>query len=101
MRGAWPAYPSPLQTPGQTPDRRTGQGIYTPVQLSQFCPSGQNNELLTEFIKVFFVQPDKTTNLADKMFVRTDRAKPSKKGIFVGAGERIISRLIAHHLEIT
>jgi hypothetical protein len=80
MRGARAAYPSPYQTPGQMPDRRTGQGIYTPVQLSQFCPFGQNAELLDEFIEVFFVQPDKTTNLPDKMFVRTDQAKPSKKG---------------------
>ena len=84
MRDARAAYPGPHQTLGQMPDRPDGQGIYTPVQLSRFCPFGQNAELLTEFIKVFFVQPDKTTNLADRKVVQTDQAKPSKKGFLRG-----------------
>ena len=79
--------------PGQTQTDRTGHPLQGGVRDVRKCPSGQNAATLTDFIKVFFVQPDKSTQKPDKWSCPAMSGEQAEKGIFAGAGATIISRL--------
>jgi len=49
MRGAWPAYTGPLQTPGQTPDRSGQDRVYIPLSS---CPPRNGPDKTTNFAKI-------------------------------------------------
>ena len=79
--------------PGQPQTDRTGHPLQGGVRDVRKCPVGQNAATLTDFIKVFFVRPDKSTQKPDKWSCPGMSGGWGEKRVFVGAGECPIPRL--------
>jgi hypothetical protein len=87
--------------PGQTQTDRTGHPLQGGVRDVRKCPAGQNAATLTEFIKVFFVRPDKSTQNPDKWSCPAMSGDQGEKGFLQGRANAPSPALPPHNPKIT